>query len=50
MKKEYLDLLTGILIGTVIGGMYHTYLGILLQVGFGVVVALVAAKVLALLR
>ena len=50
MKGGYNDLLTGILIGAVIGGMYSSHLGLLLQIGFGVVVALVALKVFALLR
>jgi len=50
MKGEHYDMLTGILIGAVIGGMYAPQLGLLLQIGFGVVVLLVGLKVLNLLR
>jgi hypothetical protein len=50
MKGGYGDLLTGILVGAVIGGLFSTHLGLLLQIGFGVVVALVALKVLDLIR
>ena len=48
--KNYNDLLTGILIGTVIGGMYATHLGIVLQVTFGLLVLAFAVKVLGLLK
>ena len=48
--KNYPDLLTGILIGTVVGGMYASHLGIILQVAFGLLVLTFAVKVLGLLK
>ncbi len=48
--KNYNDLLTGILIGTVVGGMYSAHLGIVLQVAFGLLVLAFAIKVLGLLK
>ena len=50
MKGEHLDLLTGILIGTVIGGMYSTQLAVVLPIVFGALGLVVALKLLGLLK
>lgn len=48
--KDYHDVLTGILIGAVVGGMYGTHLGITLQIAFGLLLLAFAVKVLGLLK
>ncbi len=45
MKTDHIDLVTGILFGAVVGGMYGTHLGIVLQIAFGVLVLMVLLKV-----
>ena len=48
MKPEHFDLLTGILVGTVIGGMYSAHLGTILPVLLGILVAVYGLKFLGL--
>ncbi len=48
--KDHGDLLVGILIGAVIAGMYSAQLGLVLQVTFGLLVAVVGLKFISSLR
>ena len=48
MKGEHADLITGILVGTVIGGMYSTQLGAVLPILFGLLVVVYGLKFLGL--
>ena len=50
LKGEHVDLLTGILIGTVIGGMYSAHLGTVLPILVGTLAVVFGLKFLALLR
>ena len=45
MKADHIDFLTGILVGAVVGGIYGTHLGIVLQIAFGALVLMVLLKV-----
>lgn len=46
--KEHGDLITGILVGTVLGGMYGTHLGTVLPILFGLLVVVYGLKFLGL--
>ena len=48
MEKEHLDLITGVLVGTVIGGMYSTHLATILPILFGLLVVVYGLKFLGL--
>ena len=48
MKGEHADLITGILVGTVLGGMYSAQLGTLLPILFGLLVVVYGLKFLGL--
>lgn len=48
MKGEHADLITGILVGTVLGGMYATHLGTILPILFGLLVVVYGLKFLGL--
>lgn len=48
MKTEHSDLITGILVGTVLGGMYASHLGTLLPILFGLLVVVYGLKFLGL--
>lgn len=48
MKGEHADLITGILVGTVLGGMYSAHLATLLPILFGLLVVVYGLKFLGL--
>lgn len=50
MKGEHIDLLTGILIGTVVGGMYSTHLATVLPILVGLLAVVFGLRFLGLLR
>ncbi len=50
MKGEHIDLLTGVLIGIVIGGMYSVHLGVVLPILVGTLGIVFGLKFLGLLR
>lgn len=48
MKGEHLDLITGILVGTVVGGMFSAHLATILPILLGILVVVYGLKVLGL--
>lgn len=46
--KEHSDLITGILVGTVLGGMYAPHLATILPIAFGLLVVVYGLKFLSL--
>ncbi len=48
MKGEHFDLITGILVGTVIGGMYSAHLATILPILLGLLVVVYGLKFLGL--
>ena len=50
MKNEHMDLLTGILIGTVIGGVYSVHLATVLPILLGTLAVVFGLKFLGMLR
>ncbi len=50
MKGEHMDLLTGVLIGTVIGGVYSVHLSTVLPILLGTLAVVFGLKFIGLLR
>ena len=48
MKGEHFDLVTGILVGTVVGGMYSQHLATILPILLGILVVVYGLKFLGL--
>ena len=48
MKKEHIDLITGLLVGTVIGGMFQAQLAPVLPIVLGILVVVYGLKFLSL--